>query len=123
MVSFPRICPQQGDFLPPYPVGETFLAQAIFAFRICFPDVPLVLSTRETAKFRDGMAGVGISRMSVESRTTVGGYAHDTEEGGQFDIRDTRSVEDFCAALRRKGLDPVFKNWDSVYQPAAPVRE
>jgi 2-iminoacetate synthase len=116
-VSFPRVCPQEGDFTPPFPVSETELARMIFAFRICFPDVPLVLSTRESPRFRDGMAGVGISKMSVASRTTVGGY-HDSipREHGQFLVNDPRDVETFCRMLRSRGLEPVFKNWDAVYR-------
>ncbi len=116
-VSFPRIRPQLGEYRPDFPVDERFLAQAIFAFRICLPTVPLVLSTRESARFRDGMAGLGISKMSVASRTTVGGYSRDTDTGtGQFDVDDTRDVETFCAMLREHDLEPVFKNWDGVFR-------
>ena len=91
--------------------------RGFFAFRLALPDVELVLSTRESAAFRDGMAGLGITRMSIASRTTVGGYdAPGNSERGQFDISDDRSAEAFCAALRDKGLEPVFKNWDRVYR-------
>jgi len=123
-VSFPRIRPEAGGFQPPHPVSTSFLAQMIFAFRICLPDVPLVLSTRETAGFRDGMAGVGISKMSVASRTTVGGYETGiAEDDGQFEVSDTRNVEEFCAMLRAKKLEPVFKNWDTVFTGVAGLRE
>ena len=127
-VSFPRIRPQEGGYQPPHPVDDRFLARMIFAFRIAMPDVELVLSTRESPRFRDGMAGLGITRMSIASRTTVGGY-HDPETGGssQFEVSDNRSAEAFCQALRSKGLEPVFKNWDPAYsgpvtdeQPACP---
>lgn len=118
LVSFPRICTQFGDYQAPYPVDDRFLAKTIFAFRICFPDVPLVLSTRERPEFRDNMAGVGISRMSIASRTTVGGYAKGSKpsRSRQFDVGDTRSVSAFCRALSKKGLEPVFKNWDAALQ-------
>jgi 2-iminoacetate synthase len=116
-VSFPRVCPQTGDYAAPYPVSERFLAQAIYAFRICLPDVPLALSTRESPRFRDGMAGVGICKMSIASRTTVGGYrAHALSPDGQFHVNDNRDVAAFCAALQQNGLEPVFKNWDRVYR-------
>jgi len=122
LVSFPRICPQNGGYPPSHPVQDDLLAQIIFAFRICLPDVPLVLSTREKPHFRDGIAGIGISRMSVASKTTVGGYSRAgdgvAQDGqGQFDVMDTRSVEEFCEALRKKGLWPVLKNWDAAFQP------
>lgn len=116
-VSFPRICPQPGGFIPPYPVNDRFLAQMIFAFRICLPDVPLVLSTRESAIFRDGIAGIGINKMSIASKTTVGGYHEEiAEEDRQFLISDNRDIDTFFSVLRHKGLEPVFKNWESVYR-------
>jgi 2-iminoacetate synthase len=122
-VSFPRIRPQLGGYEAQHPVDERFLARIIFAFRICMPEVPLTLSTRESAAFRDGMAGLGVNRMSVASRTTVGGYYDESADraGGQFDISDERDVATFCAMLRAKGLEPVFKNWDAVYREAPAV--
>ena len=116
-VSFPRIRRQVRDFTPDYDVGERQLAQIVFAFRICLPRFPLVLSTRESARFRDGMAGVGISKMSVASRTTVGGYSAGVRHrDGQFETSDTRGVTAFCDMLRSKGLEPVFKNWEAAYR-------
>lgn len=115
-VSFPRIRPQQGGFQPAFTVDDAWLARIIFAFRLCRPELPLVLSTRENAAFRDGMAGLGISKMSAGSRTTVGGYKEAAETGGQFDVSDDRDVASFCAALLAKGLEPVFKNWDRVFR-------
>lgn len=116
-ISFPRMRPQFGDYEPTHPVDDKTLARHIFAFRICMPEIPLVLSTREGARFRDGIAGTGISKMSVASRTTVGGYADEEgREFGQFDISDERDVDAFCAALRAGGLEPVFKNWDAAYR-------
>ncbi len=125
-ISFPRICHEVGEFAPAEGVGDRTLVRLICAFRIAFPDIPLVLSTREAAAFRDGMVGIGISRMSVDSRTTVGGYdACDTEEcgrdEGQFDISDDRDVPTFCGAMRERGFEPVFKNWDAIFQNT-PVR-
>ena len=115
-ISFPRVCPQEGGYQPPFSVDERFLARIIFAFRICMPDVPLNLSTRENARFRDGIAGVGVSKMSIASRTTVGGYSEPTcSPDGQFEINDDRDIETFFTALRTKGLEPFFKNWDRVY--------
>ena len=124
-ISFPRIRPQLGGFQPDYPVDDRLLAQFIFALRIALPDVPLVLSTREPPRLRDGLAGIGISRMSVASRTTVGGYdGGESDSTAQFEVFDDRDVETFCAALRARGLDPVFKDWDAAYRgPLAPRGE
>ncbi len=116
-VSFPRLRPEAGGFQTDHPVSDALLAQLIFAFRLALPENHLALSTREPAKLRDGFAGVGISKMSVASLTTVGGYDHGAEGGvGQFAVNDSRGVADFCAALRAAGLEPVFKNWDAAYR-------
>ncbi len=119
-ISFPRVRPQLGGFTPAHAVSDKMLAQIIFAFRICLPDVPLVLSTRESAAFRDSMAGLGISKMSIASRTTVGGYnAESADVNGQFEVCDNRDIASFQAALQNKKLEAVFKNWDAVYRDAA----
>jgi len=119
-ISFPRIQPQLGGFAADYPVDEKMLAQYIFALRICLPEIPLVLSTREPQRVRDGMAGLGISKMSVASKTTVGGYSDDSEESTeQFSISDERNIPEFCEMLKAKGLEPVFKNWDATYREPA----
>ncbi|MFP4521607.1 MAG: 2-iminoacetate synthase ThiH [Fibrobacterota bacterium] len=116
-ISFPRIRPEPGGFDPAYNISDRRLAAFIFAFRLKFPHFHLVLSTREGPVFRDGMAGLGISKMSTASRTTVGGYLDLDESGSgkQFEISDKRSRKDFCAALCKKGLTPVYKNWDRAY--------
>lgn len=115
-LSFPRIRREAGGFCAPHPVDDRLLAQIILAFRIVLPDIPLVLSTRERPDFRDHMAGLGISKMSIASRTTVGGYSGPGSEEGQFDVCDSRGLDAFCAMLRGKQIEPVFKNWDEVYR-------
>lgn len=116
-ISFPRIQPQLGGFKADHPVDEKMLAQFVFALRIALPEIPLVLSTREPRRVRDGMAGLGISKMSVASKTTVGGYSDGSEESTeQFEISDDRNIPEFCAMLRARNLEPVFKNWDATYR-------
>ena len=82
--------------------------------------------------FRDGIAGIGVNKMSIASKTTVGGYgtggsrASATADGEaaippqkqekQFDVSDDCGLDEFCAMLRAKQLEPVFKNWDGVYR-------
>jgi 2-iminoacetate synthase len=123
-LSFPRIRPEAGGFAAEHPVGETQLAQTIFAFRIVLPDVPILLSTRERPRFRDGMAGLGVTKMSAGSRTTVGGYdGGEPNGGGQFDVSDERDVRAVCAMLRGRGLEPVFKSWDAVFRHPAVRRD
>jgi len=115
-VSFPRMRPAAGDFQPPLPVGERELTQLIFALRIFDPDVGLILSTREDPRYRDGMLGLGPTRYSAGSCTAPGGYVDPDAAGEQFSVGDHRSIDEVCAAIRARGLDPVRKDWDAIFQ-------
>ena len=86
-------------------------AQLVCAFRLMFPDVGLVLSTREQAKLRDGLIPLGITLMSAGSHTEPGGYAEASGAEPQFEVSDTRSPAEVAAALRAAGYDPVWKDW------------
>jgi hypothetical protein len=62
---------------------------------------------------------VGISKMSVGSRTTVGGYEHQYGDARQFDLGDERTREQFCGALAARGLLGVYKNWAPAFSETA----
>ncbi len=143
-ISLPRLRPNAGDFEPLTQMADRELAQLVCAFRLVFPDVGLVLSTREPAKLRDGLIPVGITLISAGSHTEPGGYTgagkekiHLTERGrivelaasssewastntgatqatGQFEISDTRSPDEVAALVRRLGYEPVWKDWDAA---------
>lgn len=134
-VSLPRLRPAAGEFVPPYSLGERDLAQLICAFRICFPQVGIVLSTREPAVLRDMLVSLGVTMMSSGSHTEPGGYTgqgrealHLTVRGrilppdetlealatSQFEISDNRSPAEVATVLRRQGLEPVWKDWDQA---------
>ncbi|MEW6428320.1 MAG: 2-iminoacetate synthase ThiH [Thermodesulfobacteriota bacterium] len=115
-VSFPRIRPAAGEFAPLMPVTEANLSQLMFALRLFDPDVGLVLSTREEARFRDGMIGLAPTRYSAGSCTAPGGYGGEPGSGEQFAIGDLRSLDEVAAAIRRHGYDPVRKDWDACFQ-------
>ncbi|MBU0479778.1 MAG: 2-iminoacetate synthase ThiH [Proteobacteria bacterium] len=115
-VSFPRMRPAAGGFAPMVNVGERELAQLIFALRIFDPDVGLVLSTREEARLRDGMIGLGPTRYSAGSCTAPGGYSEPGRDGEQFAIGDLRTIDEVCSAIRERDFDPVLKDWDPVFQ-------
>ncbi len=115
-VSFPRMRPAAGEFEPLQIVSEQNLSQLIFALRLFDQDVGLIVSTREEARYRDGMLGLGPTRYSAGSCTAPGGYSDSSHEGEQFSVGDHRSLEEVCAAIRAKGFDPVYKDWDSEFQ-------
>jgi 2-iminoacetate synthase len=136
-VSLPRLRPAAGEFHPPFSMTDRELAQLICAFRITFPEVGIVLSTRERAALRDVLAPLGVTMMSAGSHTEPGGYTHqgtdelhrtvrgrivapEFESGedmlatGQFEISDSRSPAEVADALRQRGFEPVWKDWDAA---------
>jgi len=142
-ISLPRLRPCAGEFEPLTHLRDRELVQLMCAFRLMFPDVGLVLSTREPAKLRDGLVPLGITLMSAGSHTEPGGYTgagrekiHRTERGhivelgasewatansreattatGQFNIADDRSPGEVAERLRRLGYEPVWKDWDAA---------
>ena len=115
-VSFPRLRPATGEFEPLVAVSERNLSQLLFALRIFDPDVGLVLSTREEARYRDGMIGLAPTRYSAGSCTAPGGYSQPELEGEQFSVGDHRTISQVCLDIKRRGCDPVRKDWDSTFQ-------
>jgi 2-iminoacetate synthase len=114
-ISFPRLQPAAGGFNPPHPLDDGSLAQVVCALRIVFPDVHLVLSTREPAELRDRVLPLGITQMSAGSRTSPQGYSHVHEAGEQFDVMDQRSAAEVVAAIAQLGYEPVWKDWDESF--------
>ncbi len=136
-VSLPRLRPAAGGFVPSFTMSDRELAQLICALRVTFPQIGIVLSTRERAALRDALVPLGITMMSAGSHTEPGGYTnqgeanlHRTVRGriiapeftngsarvatGQFAISDDRSPSQIAAALSRHGLEPIWKDWDQA---------
>ena len=112
-VSFPRIRPHEGDFQPKSELSEKELLQLICAYRICFPDVELSLSSRERAAFRDAVFPYGITSMSAGSKTEPGGYSN-SEALKQFEIHDDRSPAEIAQMIQSRQYEVVWKDWDAV---------
>ncbi len=149
-ISLPRLRPNAGEFEPLTQMTDRELVQLVCAFRLMFPDVGLVLSTRESARLRDGLIPLGITLISAGSHTEPGGYTgagqdklHRTEKGriielaaassegavanpsatratGQFEISDARPAEEVAALVRRLGYEPVWKDWDAALLQSNP---
>jgi 2-iminoacetate synthase len=117
-VSFPRIRHAAGGFVPEHPVSDREVAHMLFALRILVPDAELVLSTRESPRFRDRMIGLGVTRMSAGSRTNPGGYHDPAGSEGQFEVVDRRSPVEVASAIEARGFEPVWKDFDRRFQSA-----
>jgi 2-iminoacetate synthase len=142
-ISMPRLRPCAGTFQPLDIMSDREMVQLVCAFRILFPDVGLVLSTREPENLRNGLIPLGITLISAGSHTEPGGYTgagreklHRTENGrivelsgspgegaadthtlatNQFQIADERSAEQMALQIRRLGYEPVWKDWDAAF--------
>jgi 2-iminoacetate synthase len=146
-ISLPRLRPHAGSFEPLTQISDREMVQLTAAYRLCFPDVGLVLSTRERSSLRDGLIQIGITMMSAGSHTEPGGYTgagreklHLTERGhirppvaeassefaadrpsatAQFEIADSRSPHEIARLLARLGYEPVWKDWDTALTETA----
>jgi 2-iminoacetate synthase len=110
-LSFPRIsdCPDDFSYTP---VTDRSLVQMVLAFRLCYPDLNLVLSTRESPLIRKNLARIAVTQLSAGSRTAPGGYGAHSSDNGQFAVCDERPAEEVASELRSLGLEPVWKDWD-----------
>jgi 2-iminoacetate synthase len=136
-VSVPRLRPAAGGFHPQFSMTDRELTQLVCALRVTFPQVGIVLSTREKASLRDALVQLGVTMMSAGSHTEPGGYTrqggehlHHTVRGrivapefqdgedqlatGQFEISDDRSPAEIARLLRGRGFEPVWKDWDQA---------
>ncbi|KLV07339.1 thiamine biosynthesis protein ThiH [Photobacterium aquae] len=115
-ISFPRLRPCEGGLQPKSVMSDRQLVQLICAYRLLNPEVELSLSTRESPQFRDNVLPLGITTMSAGSKTQPGGYADGGEpELEQFAISDERAVAEVAEAVRSRGLEVVWKDWDRAY--------
>ena len=116
-VSLPRMRPAASGYVPlPQNIpNDRELVQITCALRMFLSRLAIVVSTRESRKLRDGLMGLGVTQMSAFSSTKPGGYADREESGEQFHIDDGRTPKEFEAALRARGLDPVWKDFDGAF--------
>ena len=115
-LSFPRLRKIKGVEFTGSTVDDITFIRIICLSRILFPRVGINLSTREKPELRDHALGLGITRLSAGSNTSVGGYTiiNPEEQNPQFDIEDTRSVENIIHLLKEKNFDPVLTDWRRI---------
>ncbi|OPX96154.1 MAG: 2-iminoacetate synthase [Syntrophorhabdus sp. PtaB.Bin006] len=116
-LSFPRLRPVSNDDRAYFAVSDRDMVKIICAGRLLFPKAGINISTRESPVFRDRILGLGVTRMSAGSLTTVGGYRdsiREHQENGQFRISDPRSLAEIKSMLKAKGYDPVVTDWRNI---------
>lgn len=114
-INFPRMRPSESGYQPKVVISDRQLARLTFAFRIFDHDADISYSTREDPEFRENMMHLGVTSMSAGSQTEPGGYATCPDALEQFEVSDSRSPKLVVEGIRRLGMDPVWKDWDSVF--------
>jgi 2-iminoacetate synthase len=109
-VSLPRIKASASGFQPLVPVSDAEYVQALCALRLAAPEAGIVLSTREPAALRDGLARIAVTSMSAGSSTEPGGYLTPGEAQEQFSVSDERTPAQVAAMLEAAGYEPVWKD-------------
>lgn len=112
-ISVPRICPAEDISTQDFPdaVSDGIFCRIVAVIRIAVPYTGMIISTRESAATRRKVLDLGISQISGGSRTSVGGYASPElpeENSAQFDISDTRTLDEVVNWLLELGHIPSF---------------
>ena len=112
-ISVPRIRAADDIDPPSFANGiddDTF-AKIVACIRIAVPYTGMIVSTRESQKCRERVLHLGISQISGGSKTSVGGYAEpepEEENSAQFDVSDTRTLDEVINWLMTMGYIPSF---------------
>lgn len=119
-LSCPRLRPIiNNDRINPLDVGESELCQVLCAYRIFLPFVGITVSSRESARFRNGIVKIAATKVSAGVSTGVGDheekYTGKNADGSagdeQFEINDGRSLEKMYGDIADEGLQPVLNDY------------
>ena len=112
-ISVPLIFPvddiDTADF--PNSISDEIFRRIVAVIRIAVPYTGMIISTRESQESRRQVLDIGISQISGGSRTSVGGYAEPeplSENSAQFDLSDTRTLDEIVGWLLDMGYIPSF---------------
>ncbi len=119
-LSCPRLRPIiNNDKINPLDVHEKQLCQILCAYRIFLPYVGITVSSRESARFRDGIVKIAATKVSAGVSTGIGdheskysGKKSDSAQGDeQFEIDDSRSLDRMYKDIEEEGLQPVLNDY------------
>ena len=112
-ISVPRVCP--ADDIDPGAfdngISDEIFEKIVACIRVAVPYTGMIISTRESRKVRQRVLELGISQISGGSRTSVGGYVEqepEEESSAQFDVSDTRTLDEVVRWLMELGYVPSF---------------
>lgn len=112
-ISVPRLCDADDIDKDAFTNGisDDIFAKIVACLRISVPYTGMIVSTRESQACRERVLDLGISQVSGGSKTSVGGYADpepEEENSAQFDISDTRTLDEVVKWLMELGYIPSF---------------
>ena len=119
-LSCPRLRPIiNNDKINPQDVHEKQLCQILCAYRIFLPYVGITVSSRESARFRNGIVRIAATKISAGVSTGIGdheskysGKEAETPQGDeQFEIDDSRSLSAMYDDMAGEGLQPVLNDY------------
>ncbi len=119
-LSCPRLRPiVNNDKISPLDVGEKELCQILCAYRLFLPFAGITVSSRESARFRDGIVKIAATKVSAGVSTGIGdheskytGKEAEGEQGDeQFEIDDARSFASMYRDMSEEGLQPVLNDY------------
>lgn len=91
-------------------IDDDTFAKIVTVIRIAVPYTGMIVSTRESQRTRERVLELGVSQISGGSRTSVGGYCEEErpDDTVQFDVNDTRSLDEVVNWLMKKDHIPSF---------------
>lgn len=111
-ISVPRIRAADGIDPATFPdaIDDETFAKIVACIRIAVPYTGMIVSTRESQATREKVIELGVSQISGGSRTSVGGYCESSrpDDTVQFDVSDTRTLDEVLNWLMRLGYVPSF---------------
>ena len=112
-ISVPRI--RKADDIDPSSfengIDDDTFCKIVACIRIAVPYTGMICSTRESKEVRERVLNLGISQISGGSKTSVGGYDeqdYTQEDSSQFDVTDTRTLDEVMKWLMEIGYLPSF---------------
>lgn len=112
-ISVPRLRPADDIKVENFKdaVPDDIFEKIVAVIRIAVPYTGMIVSTRESASMRRRLLEVGVTQISGGSKTSVGGYAEENpedEDSAQFEVNDTRTLDEVINWLVDLGYIPSF---------------
>ncbi len=113
-ISFPRLQPAQGTNIPKdHMVSDDDFKRLVAILRLSVPYTGMILTARENPQLRREVIELGCSQIDAGSRIEMQGYSQDLgdkqlSDKQQFQLGDTRSLDEVMNELVCKGYTPSF---------------